>query len=75
MTGERVYFGVVQLNRFVLQDPTLNWSGARNIPFLLAVLSSWSQQKLLDLLRKREALLRLLGAERVLAASLVRILN
>ena len=35
------------------------------------MLSSWSQQRLLDLLRRREALLRLVGAERVLAASLV----
>ena len=75
VSGGRLYFGVVLLNRFLLQDPNLDWSGTRNIPFLLAVLSSWSQQRLLDLLRKREALLRLLGAERVLAASLVLVMR
>lgn len=52
-------------------DHTVNpLNSDRTIIFILSALSVWSQHKLLALLRRRELLLRLIGAERVMASTM-----
>jgi len=69
-------FGILRFNAFVFRGPSAEESSVWMIvgggmTFCCWCVSAYSQQRLLDLLTRREVLLRLVGAERVLAASLV----
>lgn len=69
--------GVVGVVAFILGAPgDVNpLASERTIIFVLSALSVASQQRLLDLLRRREVLLRLIGAERVMASTLCLLLK